>query len=105
MPLTFNDLRETNVARCLDVFHPLDSWSNSDWATAVAGETGEMCNLIKKRRRGESIADKDIADELADIVIYVDLLAAKLGIDLADAVASKFNRVSDERSSKFRLGV
>jgi hypothetical protein len=67
----------------------------TDWACALAGETGEACNLIKKLRRGDAIDTEDIGKELADVVIYADLLAARLGIDLGEAVVQKFNEVSD----------
>ena len=103
MSLTFEELREKNVARCEQVFHTLENWSLTDWATALAGEVGEACNLIKKRRRGETVNTEDIVDELADTVIYADLLAARLGVSLAEAVRRKFNEVSDRRNSDIRM--
>jgi NTP pyrophosphatase (non-canonical NTP hydrolase) len=72
----------------------------------MAGETGEACNAVKKLRRHEDGTNTtkdpateeeciaDVAVELADTVIYADLLAARLGIDLAEAVRSKFNAAS-----------
>lgn len=102
-PLDFDRLRRANVRRCEDVFHPLNSWSPQDWACAMAGETGEACNLIKKMRRGEPIDLAEIGDELADVVIYADLLAARLGIDLGEAVRVKFNHVSTKRGSEVKL--
>ena len=68
----------------------------------LAGEVGELANEIKKRRRQElgMAGGKDdaqaIADELADVVICADLLAAKLGVDLSDAVRNKFNSTSQK---------
>lgn len=113
--LTFTQLRYANTKRCNEVFHALDSWSPTDWACAVAGEVGEACNIIKKLRRlddGTNTA-KDpqtkeecielIAKELADAVIYIDLLAARLNIDLGDAVVDKFNEVSDRMKSSIGL--
>lgn len=101
--LTFEQLRDANVRRCEQAFHPVNDWSLTDWATALAGEVGEACNLIKKRRRGEEIPTEAIAEELADVVMYLDLLAARLGIDLEAAVRAKFNVVSDRRGSGIRL--
>lgn len=95
--LTFSDLRVANLERCGIAFHALDDWSPTDWGTAVAGEVGEALNLIKKLRRGDPVARPAIASELADAVIYLDLLAARLGIDLGRAVAYKFNRVSERK--------
>ena len=72
----------------------------------MAGECGETCNAVKKLRRLQDATntDKDpqtrqdairqIADEIADTIIYADLLAASLRIDLDRAITSKFNAVS-----------
>ncbi len=94
--LKFSELRLHNVARCVACFHPLESWSETDWATAAAGEMGEMCNFIKKRRRGEVVNPLEVAKEMADIVTYLDLLAARMGIDLGAVVRIKFNQISAE---------
>ncbi len=93
--LTFGALRDANLIRCPAVWHELEDWSLTDWGCAMAGEVGEACNKIKKLRRGEDIPMEDIGRELADVVIYADLLAARLSIDLGDAVVQKFNEVSD----------
>jgi len=72
-------------------------WSLNDWYTAAAGELGEAGNVLKKIRRGDyTIAEKHehLADELADVVTYLDLLAKQCKIDLGEAVAKKFNEVS-----------
>jgi NTP pyrophosphatase (non-canonical NTP hydrolase) len=44
-----------------------------------------------------------LAEEIADTVTYADLLAAHYGIDLAAAVADKFNRVSRRQGFPDRL--
>jgi NTP pyrophosphatase (non-canonical NTP hydrolase) len=83
------------------------------------GELGEAANAIKKLRRIEdgiaNISDPErqlsareeavlkIADELADTLIYLDLLAQRLGVDLAAAVVSKFNAVSEKYGFPERL--
>lgn len=92
--LTFADLRAVDVERCNTAFgttNKLMDWSPTDWATSLAGEVGEACNFIKKMRRGDPVPVEDVAKELADVVIYADLLAARLGIDLGAAVVAKFN--------------
>lgn len=101
--MNLKDLREKNVARCEKSFYPLHDWSPTDWATAVAGETGELCNLIKKMRRGDDIPLQAVSDELADVVIYIDLLSARLGIDLEQAIVKKFNEVSDKIGNECKL--
>lgn len=75
--------------------------SNKDilyFAYALAGETGEYCNLIKKLARdGKDKADyTKIGHELADIIAYVILNARVLGIDLERAIIEK-NKIVKER--------
>ena len=100
----FKQLREINVDRCVNGFkHQLSDWSVMEWGCAIGGEAGELLNILKKIRRAEqniggSRVDGDskqaVADEIADIIIYCDLLAAKMGIDLQTAITRKFNETS-----------
>jgi NTP pyrophosphatase (non-canonical NTP hydrolase) len=127
--MTFNDLSDANKAlhladlakanrdRCNEVYHPIDDWSPTDWACAMAGECGEACNLVKKLRRQFERFDPDdvtiseatlrllyaIGCEVADMVIYADLLCQRLGIKLEDAIREKFNTVSEETGSDIRI--
>jgi len=113
--LNFDNLRKMNFVRCEESFHKITDWSHTDWACAMAGECGEACNLIKKFRRLDG-ADKRkdtvnnraklidaIGKELADVVIYADLLALRFGLSLGDEVRDKFNEVSVRRKSPRRL--
>ncbi len=80
-------------------------WSLPEWGNATAGEVGELCNVIKKIHRGdftlEEANEKElIADEAADVVIYLDLLCAKAGINLQTAIVNKFNKKSEELGCK-----
>lgn len=116
MMLTFQRLREQNLSRATK-WHGGDgiaSWSMSEWLTALVGELGEAANIIKKINRErdgiignsveqrETLAD-DLCNELADTMIYLDLLAARAGIDLEDAVRRKFNETSDKFGFSERL--
>lgn len=115
MPLDFDTLRHANVERCEQVFHKLYHWTPTDWACAFAGEAGEACNAVKKLRRHDDGTNtaKDpatkkelvttIAAEIADTIIYADLLAARLGINLSDAIRQKFNVVSERMKSDVKL--
>jgi len=103
MELTFSSLQKKNQARCKQVFQ-VEDWSVTDWACAMAGEAGEACNIAKKMRRGdEGEWSELLAEELADVIIYADLLATKMNIDLGQAVVKKFNEVSLERLSDIYL--
>lgn len=114
--LTFNALRDANIAR-LPTFkngrgepahekHDGSDWKLSAWSNATLGELGEAANLIKKIERGDMTLDAtraDLAREFADVAIYLDLLAFRAGIDLGEAVISKFNEVSRRVGSKVSL--
>ena len=115
--LTFDGLRAVNVARALR-WHDggLEEWSVNDWLTAFAGEAGEACNAGKKHKRildniqqhgrvyeSEAEAMNAIVDELADTVIYADLVAARLGFSLSEAITRKFNAISERENFPERL--
>lgn len=117
MGLSFNQLRLANIARCEKEFHPLDAWRPSQWSNAMAGESGEVCNLTKKmdrildsiykntkpEDRTIELLTAQLADEIADVVIYADLLAARVGLNLGDIILTKFNAKSDEIGSAIKL--
>lgn len=98
---------ERNKARCESPSgfnHKLDSWSLSDWMTATAGELGEAANVIKKLNRvrdgipGNAETPEQLrgqlADEIADVAIYLDLMAQAAGLDLETIRDAKFARTS-----------
>lgn len=108
MSLTFGTLREGNLLR-LPLFkdakgrvcHAADGsdWSPAQWLQAVIGELGEYANLRKKVERGDFALEEvlpHLADELADVAVYLDILAAQLGVDLGAAIVSKWNRTSEK---------
>jgi len=98
------ELRNANVKRCVTSFkHSLEDWSEMEWGCAAAGEMGELCNLLKKRGRGENIPLKDVMDEIADVIIYLDLLAAKLKVQLSGPIRNKFNETSRKKGSEIFL--
>jgi len=117
MSLTFlQKLRAVSVARARNDFKSYDHVDAMYFSNALAGETGEVCNLIKKLVRrdhggpdvGNSIRVEDIdtaklSEEVGGVLIYLDLLCSKLGIDLEAATTETFNRVSDKLDSIYRL--
>ena len=98
MPLTFDELRVANVARCKPPFHGLHDWSPTDWSNALAGDVGEACGITHNMLQGNAGLDpiRDLANKIADIVISADFLAARCGIDLARIMS---DTISGERGS------
>lgn len=119
--LTFRSLRRVNTMRCENprthggFGHNLRSWSVAEWTNAMAGEAGEACNIAKKliRYRDEmeflnkgatwSELHTMLAEELADVVIYCDLIATSQGFVLEDLIRAKFNKDSERINSPFKL--
>ena len=79
--ISMTALHIANVARGKE-------WENSNekcdidfWGVELAGEVGETCNIIKKLERerlglrGSRATVQDLADELADVIICIDLIA------------------------------
>jgi NTP pyrophosphatase (non-canonical NTP hydrolase) len=100
--LSFDELRAANIERTEAPTprgwgHPLNAWSPLEWAGALCGEAGEVANKCKKLRRGDAIETSAIGAELADVVIYADLLCARLGLNLGVFVRETFNAKSRER--------
>lgn len=97
--LSLSTLRKANVKRLksTEAFAKCESWRITDWFAAMIGEAGEFANLNKKVDRGDFSIEavrEELGKELADVLIYLDLLAYQAGIDLESAVRNKFNEVS-----------
>lgn len=120
--LTFDALTSANLQR-LPLFRDRmgriahsqpdgSDWNLAMWTNAVAGETGEACNLSKKILRGDfgepgttsyAQASLELAKELADIVIYADIACTRAGWSLGHIVTEKFNEVSDRVGCAVKL--
>lgn len=118
MSLTFDTLREANILRLPlfknrkgEIAHPApygdgSNWTPAQWLQAAVGELGEYANVRKKYERGDFTTDEFLtmaANELADFVTYVDILAYRLGIDLGQAVLAKWNAVSKRMGVKLYI--
>ncbi len=109
MKLDLQTFRPLNVQRATTGFKCYENQPLTYWTTALAGEVGELCNMIKKMQRvekggidgGSSYTAKDITkamlkEEIGGIAIYLDLLASLLDVDLEDAIIDTFNSKSEK---------
>ena len=102
------DLREANRARQIE-WDADNQITVTYRATELAGELGEACNVIKKLERerlgirGSRDTVEHLAEELADILICVDLIAMDFGIDLGKSTRTKFNATSTDNGLKTRI--
>jgi len=107
--VTFNVLRGANQNRQKE-------WPGNEKADVpfraleVAGEAGELSEAIKKLLRaergikGSTATREDVADEMGDLLVSLDLLADALGINLGEAVRQKFNRASEKYGMRTYIG-
>lgn len=90
--------------------HLFPAYSNTDerfLALALCGEAGELANYIKKRWRDGADMTEEIRDELADIRVYLELLAKCFGIEgdkLDQRVAEKLAKVVEKHKARLAIG-
>lgn len=107
--LTFSTFSQANRKRCEapnGFNHKLSDWSRSDWLTAAMGELGEAANVAKKLNRfrdgirGNKEQEEELRNkfrrEIADVFVYLDLIAQAEGFQLVDAICEVFNAKSEE---------
>lgn len=108
MNLTFEQLRFANVQRNKE-WDPDNKINGTFRGLELAGEVGELCNMIKKLERermgliGSRVSFVDFAKEVADVQICIDLLAMHYSIDLAVVTSEKFNASSDKHGFETKL--
>ena len=102
--MTFSERNRRRCEARTGFNHDLGSWSLSDWLTATCGELGEAANIIKKLNRirdgipgnieDETTLRRRLREEIADVAIYLDLLAQAAGFDLEEVREEKFKATS-----------
>lgn len=127
---TIRQMSETNRSRCARWHNDYPAagrgeWTVAHWSNAVCGEAGELANVAKKLERlrfmgavsardAAKLGTNDVAlaakrlydqlaDEVADVVLYADLVLGDYDLDLGAAIARKFNLVSEAEGFPERL--
>jgi|SRR5882672_7500925 len=103
--LTIKKLCELSNQRDRECFPECSDWTLADWMTALAGEVGEAANIIKKIKRDGWTPKLQVAlgKEIADIQLYLPLLARAAHIDLEQETINKFEETSIRFGSNLRL--
>jgi hypothetical protein len=107
----YSSLREANQARELER-DPHNLITPLYRAVELGGEIGACLtclNIVKKIERerlglpGSRASLADLANEIGDIIIATDMLAAEYGLTIADCVQRKFNADSVKLGLKTKL--
>jgi len=86
--------------------HLFPAYSSDDerfLALALCGEAGELANMIKKRWRDGADFTEEIRDEIADIRVYLELLAKCFDIEgemLDKRVKAKLLKVVEKHKAR-----
>lgn len=109
-------LSELNLARCespVGFSAKLYDLSMLEWANAMMGEAGEASNkihkyneIIKGRRPGRAHSlISSIADEIADTVIYLDLVMRASGIEWQRALESVYEQIGTQLREQAKITI
>jgi len=108
--MDITEFQKVNESRKMR-WHKDGDWEYDSWTNAMAGETGEACNITKKMRRlmtdlpnkedGLDVSNLEelkykLSKEVADSIIYGLLILSKLGIDASEIIADVYDQKSIE---------
>jgi len=87
------------------------SYSSQDerfLALGLCGEAGELANMVKKRWRDGVDLTEEIRDEIADVRVYLELIAKCFGIEgdkLDSRVEQKLMKVVEKHKKRLASAV
>lgn len=115
-PVTLATFSKANLQRCessAGFNHKAHDWTAAEWLSACVGEMGEIAHVVKnilRLRDGlntkpdtEAELVEKLGEEIADTIIYLDMLAHSQNLDLEEIIVKKFNSKSKEIESDVLL--
>lgn len=95
--VTFSEY-QSEAARTL----PEDGGALATLALGLAGETGEVVELVKKFLEGKiELDEKRIAEEIGDVIWYAAALCTWLGINLSDTATANLLKLHKRHPEGF----
>lgn len=68
----------------------------------LAGETGEVCEIVKKHINGSRVLNRDdLKKELGDVMWYLAALSSHLGFTLTDIAETNIKKLRKRHGEKF----
>jgi len=101
--MNFNEYQEA----CKRTANPNISWeeANLNWALGIAGESGEYCELIKKKHFHDKVLNRQhVKKELGDILYYVAMAAANLQLDFDEVAQANIDKLTARYPEGFKSG-
>jgi NTP pyrophosphatase (non-canonical NTP hydrolase) len=95
---TYQDLAKTTAIypEQARIFYP---------CLGLAGETGEICEKVKKHvRDGRQLDKEDLKKELGDVLWYISALASDLDISLEDVAVSNYEKLKSRQERNVLQG-
>lgn len=103
-----HDLAVANQTRS-EEWDPQGKLTPMFFTLELAGEVGELCNVVKKLERealglrGSRASHEQLEQEIADILIVLSLVANSFDINLEEVTRRKFNATSDKLNLEVHL--
>lgn len=97
MDLTFKQFQAMNQHRQNVLFGKVDKILPADYAVLLQVDVDSVRSMLEKRGMRTEARLQGVANKLADALVNLDLLCARLGFDLEEVLVRRFNQVSNDR--------
>lgn len=77
---------------------PLDERNITIMSLGLAGEVGEVMEILKKRVRDNTFDEKNFIKELGDVVYYWARIAKAFGLEPSAILQANINKLEDRKA-------